>query len=131
MSQQELQKHLGIQSGSISEILGKMETNGLIRRARLASDHRKICLFLTDAGRERLERKREEIHSQEALLFQRLTAQEQAELQRIMEKLLDGWSKDFDFGKPQTPEKKRRIHHVEIPEKISFFCDSGSSFHGR
>ncbi|MCD8067866.1 MAG: winged helix DNA-binding protein [Lachnospiraceae bacterium] len=106
MSQQELQKRLGIQSGSISEILGKMENNGLIRKTRQATDHRKICIFLTDAGREKLERKREENRRQEALLFQHLTAEEQAELRCIMEKLLAGWAEDFGFGKAQTQERK-------------------------
>ncbi|MCD7738441.1 MAG: MarR family transcriptional regulator [Lachnospiraceae bacterium] len=106
MSQQELQKRLGIQSGSISEILGKMENSGLIRKARQMSDHRKICIFMTDAGRERLERKKEENRRQETLLFQHLTPEEQAELQRIMEKLLTGWAEDFGLGTPQTQDRK-------------------------
>ncbi|MCD7806460.1 MAG: MarR family transcriptional regulator [Lachnospiraceae bacterium] len=98
MSQQKLQKRLGIRSGSISEILGKMENSSLIRKARLSSDHRKICIFLTDEGREKLERMREECRRQETLLFQRLTAEEQTELGRIMEKLLTGWAEDFSFS---------------------------------
>ena len=100
MSQQELQRQLGIKSGSISEILGKMEANGLLRKARLSTDRRKICIFLTQAGRDRLESKRAENRKQEEVMFQRLSADEQEELKRLLDKMLSGWEEDFDFCIP-------------------------------
>ncbi len=100
MSQQELQRQLGIKSGSISEILGKMEASGLLRKARFSSDRRKICIFLTQAGRDRLESRRAENRRQEEIMFQRLTADEQEELKCLLDKLLSGWEEDFGFCIP-------------------------------
>ncbi|MCD7864248.1 MAG: winged helix DNA-binding protein [Lachnospiraceae bacterium] len=105
MSQQELQRQLGIRSGSISEILGKMEAKGLLKKARLSSDKRKICIFLTEEGRDRLESKRAENLRTEAALFQRLTEEERQELRYLLEKLLNAWKTDFDFQLPQRREQ--------------------------
>ncbi len=101
MSQKELQRQLGIRSGSISEILGKMEAKGLLKKARLATDKRKICIFLTQEGRDRLESKRAENLRTEAALFQRMSPDELQELKRLLQKLLSAWKEDFDFVLPE------------------------------
>lgn len=51
MTQKKLQERLGIQSGSMSEIVLKLEGNGLVYRTRDESDKRKIKLKITEAGR--------------------------------------------------------------------------------
>ena len=50
LSQRELQQMLGIQPGSLSELLGKLESKGLIVREK-AGDRRGNLLRITDAGR--------------------------------------------------------------------------------
>ncbi len=109
MSQQELQEQLGIKSGSISEILGKMEASGLLRKARLSSDRRKICVFLTQEGRDKLESKRAENRRQEEIMLQRLSADEQQELKRLLDKLLSGWEEDFDFCIPGRKNLQKEV----------------------
>lgn len=53
MLQRELQDQLGIQSGSLSEIIIKMEAGGLLERVRSSRDGRHIVLKLTAEGIER------------------------------------------------------------------------------
>ena len=50
LSQRELQQLLGIQPGSLSELLSKLEAKGLITRQK-AEDRRGNLLRITDAGR--------------------------------------------------------------------------------
>ena len=51
-SQKVLQEALGIQPGSASDLLGKMERDGLIRREPLATDRRGMKVIITDKGLE-------------------------------------------------------------------------------
>lgn len=98
LTQQELQKKLGIQSGSISEIVGKMEAAGLLCRRRHERDKRKICLTMTEKGRQTLAAMREEKARKDAVLFAALRWEEQEQLQGLLEKLLDDWKVFPDCG---------------------------------
>ena len=89
MSQQDLQKELHIQSGSISELITKLENKGLVLRRRDDQDRRKVTLEITEAGRERMARK-PVIRSQEEI-FSALSAEEQAQLRSLLEKLIESW----------------------------------------
>ena len=50
ITQRELQDMLGVQSGSLSEILNKVETCGYIMRRQNERDRRQMNLELTDSG---------------------------------------------------------------------------------
>lgn len=89
MSQKELQDILRIQPGSISEILSKLEMKGLIIRQKDEDDRRKSIVQLTDEGRSVLEKGNPRMD--ETALFEVLNAEEQAELKRLLKKLLDFW----------------------------------------
>lgn len=91
MSQRELQCRLGIQPGSVSEILSKMEEKELIARARSSQDGRRMDLVLTDKGRERAAQLRKDDAEE---LFQALTPKEQEQLKVLMTKLVTSWLKD-------------------------------------
>ena len=52
MSQQELGMHFDLKPGSLSEILSKLEVNGLIERSRNPKDRRQLTIRLTETGRE-------------------------------------------------------------------------------
>ncbi len=51
-TQKELQDYLEIQSGSMSEIVLKMEESGLISREKDESDRRKVFIYIEDKGLE-------------------------------------------------------------------------------
>ena len=52
LSQQELGMHFDLKPGSLSEILSKLEVNGLIERSRNPKDRRQLTIRLTETGRE-------------------------------------------------------------------------------
>ena len=56
MSQQELGSHFELKPGSLSEVLAKLETCGLIERTRNPDDRRQLFIHLTDTGRTEAER---------------------------------------------------------------------------
>lgn len=98
MTQKMLQDKLDIQPGSMSEIAAKLEHKGLLVRDKDASDKRKILLSLTEAGREDVEQFREKAKQQHSHDFDTLTPEEQEQLSRLLEKLLDGWSDSQESG---------------------------------
>lgn len=54
-TQRELQEHSHISSAALSEVLAKLEGEGLIRRTRSEQDKRQLDIELTDSGRDRAE----------------------------------------------------------------------------
>ena len=86
ISQRELQEHLGIQPGSLSEILGKLESRGQIHRSRDEQDKRKATLRITDAGRQALEAVSQ---SEQKDPFAVLSAEEQETLRLLLNKILE------------------------------------------
>lgn len=86
ISQRELQEHLGIQPGSLSEILGKLESRGQIHRSRDEQDKRKATLRITDAGRQALEAVSQ---SEQKDPFAALSAEEQETLRTLLNKVLN------------------------------------------
>jgi DNA-binding MarR family transcriptional regulator len=84
MTQQELANALLVTKGNISQLLAKLEHEGLITRRQ---EGRTNCLFLTDRGRAlyTLVVPQQEAHIAE--LLQPLTPDEQLELLRLLRKL--------------------------------------------
>ncbi len=96
MTQKELQERLGIQSGSMSEIVLKLEGRGFIRREREEKDKRKIKLKITETGRSFFQERHQEMMNEEKNLFNGLTQSEQEVLQELLIKLLEDWESSFD-----------------------------------
>ena len=90
VSQKEIQAQMGIQSGSISEVLGKLERDGLIVRYKDEDDRRKVIVSLTDSGREHAAAYHRS--QREKDWFEALNETEKAELKALLEKLLASWN---------------------------------------
>ena len=93
MTQKEIRHALGIQAGSLSELAARLEEQGLITRERDERDKRRILLRLTDAGRELTE---QSTQVGDAELFACLSAEEQAALRVMLNKIVDAhntWKK--------------------------------------
>lgn len=85
MSQQELGMHFDLKPGSLSEILSKLEVNGLIERSRNPKDRRQLTIRLTETGRENARiRFREQA-------FSALTHDEREQLAEMLEKIRKTW----------------------------------------
>ncbi len=84
ISQQELAGSLLVTKGNVSQLLKRMEQQGLIRRCH---EGRTNCLYLTPAGRSLFE---QSVPAQEALiisLFANLSPAEQRDLLHLLRKL--------------------------------------------
>ena len=96
MTQRTLTEHLGIQPGSVSEILGKLEGAGLITRSPNEEDRRTVDLALTEAGRARLEEGHAERETRVQAAFEGLTEEEKNTLLTLMEKLRADWREKLE-----------------------------------
>ena len=97
MTQRELTEKLGIQPGSASEIIKKLENAGLISRTRNETDHRTVDIRLTEAGMTDAEA----CQPQEGSLFSVLSEDEQVQLLALLEKLAAGC---------QAPDREHHHH---------------------
>ena len=87
--QRDLQARLGVKSGSLSEILSKLEREGLIARETDPRDRRRVIVRMTDAGRAHAEEHRKK--PMEKDWFQALDQEQSEELIRLLDILLESW----------------------------------------
>ena len=87
LSQRELQQMLGIQPGSLSELLSKLESKGYLTREK-AEDRRGNLLRITDAGREALP-KAGDVPEDDPLAP--LTVEQQDQLAALLRTLVTVW----------------------------------------
>lgn len=101
MTQRELTERIGVQPGSASEVIGKLENAGLILRTPSLADRRTADIQLTEAGRiqaEEAARLREIRHRE---MFSCLSEEERGTLLALAEKLNADWDcryRDRDKG---------------------------------
>lgn len=93
MSQKKLQDTLKIAQGSLSELIIKMEKNGLVVKRKDPSDQRRVLLALSVQGKKQADENHKHYLSDDQGLFQTLSDEEKNELSRILSKLNAEWSK--------------------------------------
>ena len=110
MTQRMLQEHMSIQQSSLSELMKKMEEQGLITRTCCPTDRRQVMIGLTDEGRALLTASEEADLQQNIHYLQVLTAEEQQTLLALLTKLDEGWSAMY-------PRKDWRYQGEEVAQK--------------
>ena len=111
MTQRELTERLGIQPGSASEVIGKLETAGLLVRTPSKTDLRTTNIVLTEAGKAAAEDaalQREDRHQQ---MFSCLSGEEQDTLLGLLEKLNADWETKYRQNGIESDFRKGRGHH--------------------
>ena len=111
ITQRDLTERLGIQPGSASEVIGKLEAAGLIVRMPSQSDRRTADLRLTKAGEEAAEAayaKRQERHEK---MFACLTEAEKQMLLGLLEKVNDSWEQEFQTSDMRQDVSEHRKGH--------------------
>lgn len=91
ITQRELTSRLGVQPGSASEVIGKLESAGLIERTTSVNDRRTVDIKLTEKGKIKAEeavRQRKNRHEE---MFSALTDEEKDTLLFLAEKLNTDW----------------------------------------
>lgn len=100
ITQRELTERLGIQPGSASEVIAKLEDAGNIVRVPSESDRRTMDIALTEQGRilaETLLAQREKRHEE---MFSCLSEEEKNSLLRLLEKINEDWKTRYqEMGK--------------------------------
>lgn len=94
-AQRDLLFQLGIQPGSLSELLHKLEAAELIRRTPDANDRRSAIVELTDDGRILAENALNNREAENAALFESLSAEEQETFLGLLEKLNGDWKEKY------------------------------------
>lgn len=106
MTQKALMDHLRIQAGSLSEMLSKLEQQGLLEKTRCPHDKRNCQLTLTEAGREQALLFEKERQDMAEYLFATLTAEEKQSLLDMTGRLIEHWSKTPDGCDADGKENK-------------------------
>ena len=91
MTQRELTEKLGIQPGSASEIIGKLEKGGCLIRTPSLTDRRTADISLTAEGAARAEEHLRRTQARREEMFSALTDGEKEQLLALLEKLYADW----------------------------------------
>lgn len=91
ITQKDLTERLGIQPGSASEILSKLESAGLILRTQNETDRRTTDIRLTDAGREFAAEALAQRQKRHEEMFSCLSEEERKELLSLLERVCADW----------------------------------------
>lgn len=95
MTQRELTERLGVQPGSASEVIRKLENAGLILRKQSQTDRRTTDIQLTESGQTEAEKavRQRQIRHQE--MFSCLSIEEKEILLALIEKLNTDWDNRY------------------------------------
>ena len=91
MTQRDLQEASCITSASLSEVVTKLETEGLLSRERSETDRRQLTLTLTDEGRRRARNFIESRREFERRAFDCLTPEERDHLLETLDRVAGRW----------------------------------------
>ena len=111
LSQRELQQMMGIQPGSLSELVSKLEGKGYLIREK-AEDRRGNLLRITDEGRKAIPTADSQPRDDS---FAALTDEQQDHLAALLRTLLGSW---VDAMEAARPPERRAIPHREKPVEI-------------
>lgn len=91
ITQRDLTERLGIQPGSASEILSKLESAGLIVRTQNEADRRTTDVSLTDSGRQLAAEALSARQKRHEEMFSCLSEEERRELLSLLERVCADW----------------------------------------
>lgn len=112
ITQRELTNRLGIQPGSASEILAKLESAGLISRTPNEVDRRTMDVCLTDIGKESAAEAIKQRKKRHEAMFSCLSEEEKQELLSLLEKICSDWRGRYgESGDLHVRERQHRMHH--------------------
>ena len=112
ITQRDLTTRLGIQPGSASEILSKLESAGLILRTTSETDRRTADISLTEQGKQMALEAAAQRRQRHKEMFSCLSEYEKEELLTLLEKVNKDWA--CRYG---TPAEERRQRHCRLRNK--------------
>lgn len=110
ITQRDLTERLGIQPGSASEILSKLESAGWILRTENEGDRRTTDVCLTDSGRELAREASLQRKKRHEEMFSCLSQEEKQRLLSLLERVWTDWRSRYD-GREKTHEHGSHERH--------------------
>ena len=95
MTQRELTERIGIQPGSASEVIGKLESAGLIFRIPSLTDRRTTDIKLTESGKIKAMEAAQQRRTRHEEMFSCLSDEEKNTLLMLAEKLNADWNERY------------------------------------
>lgn len=95
ITQQALTKRLGIQPGSASEVIAKLEHIGLIVRTPSRADRRTVDIALTEDGKKRAREAAAQRSKRHEEMFSCLSEAEKSQLLSLLEKINADWEQRY------------------------------------
>lgn len=92
LSQRELQERSHISSAALSEVLCKLDAEGLVSRTRSEEDRRQMDIALTESGAEQAAKWKRELEAFEVECLSCLSDEEQGQLLSMLDRLVDHWN---------------------------------------
>lgn len=96
MTQRELTRRLGIQPGSASEVIAKLENAGLLVRTASCEDRRTADIRLTEEGVQKAQEVKMQRITRHDQMFACLSDTEKATLTTLLEKINNDWEKRYE-----------------------------------
>ena len=93
MTQSEIAQQLGVQGATVTDMLQRMEENGLVTRRRDYDDNRLVRVYLTDEGREKERSITEQFLKLEGHIFENFDEDERAQLRHFLTRMLTNVTK--------------------------------------
>lgn len=114
ITQRELTKRLGIQPGSASEVIAKLESEGYVMRIPNETDRRTIDVMLTEAGKSAAAQSRGERDHRHEEMFSCLSEDEKGQLLSLLEKVREDWEKRYQNSSKAGHHHRGHGHHRDI-----------------
>lgn len=114
ITQRALTERLGIQPGSASEVIAKLEHAGLIMRTSSAEDRRTAVVSLTEEGKRQALEAGEQRNRRHEEMFSCLSEQEKMQLLTLLEKINQEWEKRYqDAVREEKPMRCHQALHTQ------------------
>ena len=118
ITQSELTERLGVQSGSVSEVIGKLESAGLIMRTPSEQDRRTSDIRLTEAGKLHAQKAFEQRKQRHTEMFSCLSEEDKDDLLMLLEKVNHDWRHRYGEKSAEHGHHNHRHHHDADSQEI-------------
>lgn len=131
ITQRDLTARLGIQPGSASEVIAKLESAGLVERTASEEDRRTANISLTRDGLRQAEDALEQRRRRHEEMFSALSEEEKARLLALLEKINSDWASRYQDvrGRHGRRHHDRQGHHHERHEHPGHYGGEGGCNH--
>lgn len=114
--QKELQEILQIQSGSLSEVMNKLETDHLVEKGRSETDGRQWTVRLTENGKKEAQRLKAEYDRQVSQMMESLSQERLVTLHELLDVMFAHW---IEVDKESEQENTKKANEQCLSRKSS------------